>query len=192
MASVFGCARLVFACTVVVNLATCQKPSAAPKPAPIPGLDPGGPARAVPAVFVRESLAATREALQSAYRLSLDRRMVEAVAVTAALVGAPLAQLPSATWKNGWQIRAGAVEVGSLAELPDFDEAHALLVAWARRQLAAHPIIRDTAPSDSAELLFDEALKRAEGNQSVAARLLGVSPQAVSKRLKLRKAKDDN
>ena len=161
MASVFGCARLVFACTVVVNLATCQKPSAAPKPAPIPGLDPGGPARAVPAVFVRESLAATREALQSAYRLSLDRRMVEAVAVTAALVGAPLAQLPSATWKNGWQIRAGAVEVGSLAELPDFDEAHALLVAWARRQLAAHPIIRDTAPSDSAELLFDEAAVRA-------------------------------
>jgi transcriptional regulator with AAA-type ATPase domain len=42
------------------------------------------------------------------------------------------------------------------------------------------------------ELLFDEALKRAEGNQSVAARLLGVSPQAVSKRLKARKAKDSN
>jgi DNA-binding NtrC family response regulator len=42
------------------------------------------------------------------------------------------------------------------------------------------------------ELLFDEALKRAEGNQSVAARLLGVSPQAVSKRLKARKSKDDN
>jgi DNA-binding NtrC family response regulator len=42
------------------------------------------------------------------------------------------------------------------------------------------------------ELLFDEALKRADGNQSVAARLLGVSPQAVSKRLKARKAKDGN
>jgi DNA-binding NtrC family response regulator len=42
------------------------------------------------------------------------------------------------------------------------------------------------------ELLFDEALKRAEGNQSVAARLLGVSPQAVSKRLKARKSKDSN
>jgi DNA-binding NtrC family response regulator len=41
-------------------------------------------------------------------------------------------------------------------------------------------------------LLFDEALKRAGGNQSVAARLLGVSPQAVSKRLKSRKIKDDN
>jgi DNA-binding NtrC family response regulator len=46
--------------------------------------------------------------------------------------------------------------------------------------------------SELTELLFDEALKRAEGNQSVAARLLGVSPQAVSKRLKSRKIKDDN
>lgn len=46
--------------------------------------------------------------------------------------------------------------------------------------------------SELTELLFDEALKRADGNQSVAARLLGVSPQAVSKRLKARKVKDDN
>jgi DNA-binding NtrC family response regulator len=46
--------------------------------------------------------------------------------------------------------------------------------------------------SELTELLFDEALKRAEGNQSVAARLLGVSPQAVSKRLKSRKERDDN
>jgi DNA-binding NtrC family response regulator len=46
--------------------------------------------------------------------------------------------------------------------------------------------------SELTELLFDEALKRADGNQSVAARLLGVSPQAVSKRLKSRKPKDYN
>jgi DNA-binding NtrC family response regulator len=39
------------------------------------------------------------------------------------------------------------------------------------------------------ELLFDEAMRRAGGSQSVAARLLGVSPQAVSKRLKSRKTK---
>ena len=45
--------------------------------------------------------------------------------------------------------------------------------------------------SELTELLFDEALKRASGNQSVAARLLGVSPQAVSKRLKARKAKSN-
>jgi DNA-binding NtrC family response regulator len=46
--------------------------------------------------------------------------------------------------------------------------------------------------SELTALLFDEALKRAGGNQSVAARLLGVSPQAVSKRLRSRKTKDDN
>ncbi len=44
--------------------------------------------------------------------------------------------------------------------------------------------------SELTELLFDEALKRAGGSQSVAARLLGVSPQAVSKRLKSRKMND--
>jgi tetratricopeptide (TPR) repeat protein len=111
-------------------------------------------------MFVRESLAATREALQAAYRLSLDARIVDAVAMAASLVGAPLAQPPSATWKKGWQIRADAVEVGTLAELPDFDEAHAMLVAWARRQLAGHPMSRGTAPMASPEVLFDEVAVR--------------------------------
>jgi DNA-binding NtrC family response regulator len=46
--------------------------------------------------------------------------------------------------------------------------------------------------SEVTELLFDEALKRAGGSQSVAARLLGVTPQAVSKRLRSRKNKNDN
>lgn len=36
----------------------------------------------------------------------------------------------------------------------------------------------------SAELLVDEAMKRANGNQSLAARLLGISQPALSKRLK--------
>ncbi|HET7839723.1 MAG TPA: sigma-54 dependent transcriptional regulator [Rectinemataceae bacterium] len=45
-----------------------------------------------------------------------------------------------------------------------------------------------TLPSlkEVTELLVDEALRRAGGNQSVAAGLLGVSPQAISKRLKSR------
>jgi DNA-binding NtrC family response regulator len=37
------------------------------------------------------------------------------------------------------------------------------------------------------ELLIAEAIKRASGNQALAARLLGISPQAMSKRLKNRK-----
>ena len=32
-------------------------------------------------------------------------------------------------------------------------------------------------------ILIDEAMKRAKGNKSIAARLLGVTPQALSKRL---------
>ncbi|MFI8619426.1 MULTISPECIES: sigma-54-dependent transcriptional regulator [unclassified Marinomonas] len=39
----------------------------------------------------------------------------------------------------------------------------------------------------SADLLVDEAMKRANGNQSIAARLLGISQPALSKRLKSRK-----
>ena len=37
---------------------------------------------------------------------------------------------------------------------------------------------------DSQQLLVDEALKRSAGNQSVAARLLGISRQALNKRLR--------
>jgi DNA-binding NtrC family response regulator len=36
------------------------------------------------------------------------------------------------------------------------------------------------------QLLVDEAMRRAEGNQSIAARLLGISQPALSKRLKTR------
>ncbi|REG85047.1 sigma-54-dependent transcriptional regulator [Marinomonas pollencensis] len=42
----------------------------------------------------------------------------------------------------------------------------------------------------SADLLVDEAMKRANGNQSVASRLLGISQPALSKRLKSRKGAD--
>ena len=37
------------------------------------------------------------------------------------------------------------------------------------------------------ELLIDEALKRAHGNQSIAAGMLGISHQALSKRLRSRR-----
>jgi transcriptional regulator with AAA-type ATPase domain len=38
------------------------------------------------------------------------------------------------------------------------------------------------------EALLEEALSRAKGNQAIAAGLLGITPQALSKRLKRRKA----
>jgi DNA-binding protein Fis len=37
-------------------------------------------------------------------------------------------------------------------------------------------------------MLIDEALARAEGNQAIAAGLLGLTPQALSKRLSRRRA----
>ena len=67
-----------------------------------------------------------------------------------------------------------------------------------RRQAAIPPSTTAAFPSplpslkELSELLFDEALRRAEGSQSLAAQLLGISPQAVSKRLKARKTKADN
>ena len=41
--------------------------------------------------------------------------------------------------------------------------------------------------TEAVELLIDEALERAEGNQTLAARLLGISQPALSKRLKQRR-----
>ncbi|MCD6384667.1 helix-turn-helix domain-containing protein, partial [Candidatus Sumerlaeota bacterium] len=37
---------------------------------------------------------------------------------------------------------------------------------------------------EATRLLIQEAMRRAQGNQSIAARLLGISQQALSKRLK--------
>ena len=44
----------------------------------------------------------------------------------------------------------------------------------------------DSLPTlkEAAQLLIEEAMKRADGNQSIAAKLLGISQQALSKRLK--------
>jgi DNA-binding NtrC family response regulator len=51
----------------------------------------------------------------------------------------------------------------------------------------------DRMPSfrQAAQLLVEEALTRAGGNQTLAARILGISQPALSKRMKLMRA-DDN
>jgi DNA-binding protein Fis len=49
------------------------------------------------------------------------------------------------------------------------------------------PTIKQTT-----KLLVAEAMKRAKGNQSVASVMLGISQQALSKRLKLEKARGKN
>lgn len=109
---------------------------------------------------MRESLAATREALASAYRLSLDARLVSAIARVGDLLGAPLAQAPVVSWVESthvWEVRVGEQSLGTLDELCDFAAAHALLLDWARKQLAAHPLIEETEPLPAFEPRFDAA-----------------------------------
>jgi DNA-binding transcriptional LysR family regulator len=43
---------------------------------------------------------------------------------------------------------------------------------------------------EAAEVLVDEALARANGNQTIAARLLGITQSALSKRLKMARQSD--
>lgn len=51
---------------------------------------------------------------------------------------------------------------------------------------ASHFVFPEQLPPlrQAADLWVDEAMKRSQGNQNIAARLLGISPQALSKRLK--------
>ena len=47
-----------------------------------------------------------------------------------------------------------------------------------------HPLERLPGFTEAIDLLVAEAVRRADGNQSIAARLLGVSQPTLSKRLK--------
>lgn len=80
---------------------------------------------------------------------------------------------------------------GDTLSLAPFNEA---LGPAVRSEAALIPLshLADSFPTlkEMTELLVDEALKRSGGNQRVAARLLGISPQAVSKRVQARRGGD--
>jgi hypothetical protein len=159
MASLVGCRRVAVCCAVVSSLVACHKPKAESRA--------HVSAKVTPAIFMRESLAATREALAAAYRLSLDARLVRAIPLVAELVGAPLSEPPAVSWvesARGWDIRVGAESLGTLDELCDFGAAHALLLDWAKKQLAAHPLLEEPRPLPAFELTFDEAAVKAVRN----------------------------
>lgn len=59
--------------------------------------------------------------------------------------------------------------------------------AWENGQNPFTPLERLPTFTETAGLLVDEAMARACGNQTIAARLLGISQPALSKRLKLRR-----
>ena len=157
MASLVRCRRRVAVlCAVVGSLVACHKPKAESRAHVL--------AKVEPVLFMRESLAATREALAAAYRLSLDARLVRAIPLVVELVGAPLSGPPAVSWvetARGWDIRVGAESLGTLDELCDFGAAHALLLDWAKRQIAAHPLMEEPRPLPAFEPMFDEAAVKA-------------------------------
>jgi hypothetical protein len=139
-------------CVVVASLVACHKTKAQ--------YQPHASARALPALLMRENLAATREALASAYRLSLDARLVRAVSLVAEMVGVPLSEAPAVSWVDSahrWDVRVGQVSLGTLDDLCDFAAAHALLLEWAKQQIEAHPLIEESQPLPTFEPLFDQA-----------------------------------
>jgi hypothetical protein len=56
-----------------------------------------------------------------------------------------------------WEVRIGGESLGTLEDLCDFASAHALLLDWAKKQLAAHPLADEAQPLPAFEPLFDEA-----------------------------------
>jgi hypothetical protein len=68
------------------------------------------------------------------YRLRPDRRLLAAVAAVHRLRGGAAPTEITAEFREGrWRILAGSEEVGTLAEIPSFEEANDLLARWAGR-----------------------------------------------------------
>jgi len=126
--------------------------------------------------------AALEAALESAYRLTADRRLVAAFADVRALLGGSAAHpVARATWADDhWLVGCDADSAGTLPERPGFDDALAALGPWARRQLA-----RDSLPAGSPDgvvtglandFLPEEALARIDeiaGRDGITRALLG-------------------
>jgi hypothetical protein len=144
--------RAAVFCAVVVGVVACHKTKAEPRI--------HASAKAQPVLLIRENLAATRDALASTYRLALDTRLVRAVSLVAELVGAPLSQAPVVGWSDSahaWEVHAGKESLGSLDDLCDFGSAHALLLDWAKKQIASHPLVDESQPLPAFEPSFDDA-----------------------------------
>ncbi len=91
---------------------------------------------------------------------------------------------------------AVARQKGSMLGLQGFKDAIGATSPLVESQAAAptpiDEMLRDRLPTldQAADALVAEALRRAEGNQGIAARLLGLSRQALNKRLSRRKTED--
>jgi len=77
-------------------------------------------------------------AVRERYRLGPDRRLLQAVAEVHRLrTGKAAAPVKAELREGRWRILSGTDEVGTLSEIPDFEEATDLLARWAGRLPAA-------------------------------------------------------
>jgi len=97
-----------------------------------------------------------RAALDAAYRLKPDHRILLAVEAVQRFFVAGTAGTATAVQEGeGWRIRLGPADVGTLADLPDFQQALLLLDAFAKRLAGEHPIPNGTAAADASPGPFD-------------------------------------
>jgi hypothetical protein len=91
-----------------------------------------------------------RAALTAAYRLEPDRRVLLAVAAVQRFF-VPVAAESATAVQEGelWRIRLGPLDIGTLPDLPDFQQALALLDAFAKRLAAEQPIVGPTPGAGS-------------------------------------------
>jgi len=92
-----------------------------------------------------------RAALDAAYRLKPDHRILLAVeAVQRFFVAGAPGTATAVREGEGWRIRLGPADVGTLSDLPDFQQVVVLVDAFAKRLAGEHPIGDTTAATADA------------------------------------------
>jgi hypothetical protein len=122
-AVVVGCSCLASACEKAHDPA-----------APAPGLTPKA-ATGTPLIETQ------RDAMIRAYRLEPDRRFLVAFTTArAVLTGESRSPITPSFAQGAWHLMDRGVEIGSLPELPSYDDAFSLLVTSSAALLKTHPV----------------------------------------------------
>jgi tetratricopeptide (TPR) repeat protein len=169
-----GWGRVAVLAWVVASAATVSSCKTKGHDSPLlPGVTTGAPVRVEIGSVVRSTLAETREEMAKTYRLAPDNRLLDAVAyLDARINGSPAAKVEARFADGQWHITYRGQDVGTLPEVPGFEDGDRMLSAWATRLLGAHPLSKlSEEPSkdtpDSVGLLFFdsavEVLRRSEG-----------------------------
>jgi tetratricopeptide (TPR) repeat protein len=137
-------ASCLFACSVLPRSCGKEHPASPATTAP-----PKSPAT-VPAETLPLDPFQRRAALNAAYRLKPDLRVLLAVEAVQRFFVPVAAESATAVQESElWRIRLGPADIGTLPDLPDFQQALALLDAFAKRLAAEHPIVGPTPGAES-------------------------------------------